>query len=97
MSVEVVQVGDDAVILDKLGTKAIVTHPAAQDAVLVDLGGTMNGTTDRYARMFMLAPGQAAELCAEIILSGARFSTIEHFMADVAGHVKRLLTEGEAG
>jgi hypothetical protein len=95
--VQTVDIGaGEAVLVDELGAVPILTSPAAQDAVLLDLGGKLNAREERWQGRFLFDPDQAAELVAELLASGGAFSSWEHFVELVAGHTSRLAREDAA-
>jgi hypothetical protein len=87
----------EAVLVDELGAHPLLTAPAAEDAVLLDLGGSLNRTDQRWEGRFLMAPGHAAELVAELMTSGAAFSSWDQFAREVAEHVARLAREDRDG
>lgn len=70
--------GGAGVILDELGAKALMSRPTHggphEPAVLLELGGRINKTGKRYhPQQFLMSPGQAAELVAEIAGAATNF------------------------
>lgn len=69
---EIEQLGArEAVMVDALGSAAMVTQPAGEAAVRLDLAGRLNKDTGRWQGTFLMAPGQVAELIAELTITGA--------------------------
>lgn len=87
----------EAVIVDALAAHPLLTSPAAEDAVMVDLGGTLNRSDERWEGRLLLAPGQAAELVAELMASGAAFSSWDQFTREIAEHVRQVLGAPDGG
>lgn len=56
-----------AVLIDQIGAVAIETQPAGEEAVVIDLGGTLNKTDERWKGKFLASPGQAGELVATLV------------------------------
>jgi hypothetical protein len=75
----------EAVLVDELGAHPLLTSPAAEDAVMLDLGGKLNRRDERWSGRMLMSPGQAAELVAELIAASAQFSTVENFLTEVGG------------
>lgn len=58
-----------AVIVDELGAVPILTQPSNEEALLIELGGRLNKMQERRKQKYLLSPGQAAELIANIIVA----------------------------
>lgn len=58
-----------AILLDKLGAVAIRTEPDDEHALLIELGGRLNKSDVRRTEAYLLAPGQAAELVAAVVVA----------------------------
>lgn len=84
-----------AVIVGQLGSKAIITSPHAQDAVVVELGGSLNKTPARepWSGMFLFSPEQTVELVADLILTGGAFTSVDEFLERVATEIERVANE----
>jgi hypothetical protein len=87
----------DAVILDELGCKAILTEPSNELAVVLDLGGRLNRTPARVEHRYIMSAGQAAELIADLTI-GARAvggpAWLEELDRELAAAKARLEAEG---
>lgn len=83
----------EAVLVDALAAHPLLTSPSAEDAVLLDLGGKLNRMDERWEGRLLLSPDQAAELVAEIMASGAAFSSWDQFAHLIAEHVARQVQE----
>jgi hypothetical protein len=79
----------EAVIVEELGAVGLETLPAAERGVLLELGGHMNKSPDSgWSGKFLFAPGQAAELCAELSMAGQ--AADPNFMKELEHHLSRL-------
>lgn len=96
---EVVKIPEGgAVIVGQLGSKAIITSPSAQDAVVLELGGTLNKSGEPWSGMFLISPEQTVELVADLILTGGAFTSVDEFLERVATEIGRVAnSEGGAG
>lgn len=61
-----------AVLIDALGAVAIEARPSGEPAVLIELGGRLNKTDERWSGQFLFSVGQAAELLANVAVAGNR-------------------------
>lgn len=59
----------EGVLLEALGALAVRTEPAGELALVVDLAGKLNKRPDRVHTRYLMAPGQAGELIAEILVA----------------------------
>lgn len=67
----------EAVILDMLGAEAIETQPAGETAILLELGGRLNKSADRWRGKFLMSAPQSAELIATIVVAARRGGSTE--------------------
>jgi hypothetical protein len=82
----------EAILLEALGSKAIITAPAAEFGVVLDLDGKLNKLTTREHHRFLLSPGQVAELIADLTHTLAQLPDDERDAAqrDLADAFERL-------
>lgn len=71
---DVIPLGKDgAVLVDESGAVAIEVTPTGggdqQTAILLELGGKLNKSDDRWKGRFLLAVGQVAELMADLAVA----------------------------
>lgn len=58
----------EAVLVDELGSVVIETLPAAEKALLLELGGELvRSDGERFTGKFLFAPGQVGELIADLV------------------------------
>lgn len=60
----------DAIILTGLGSRVIRLEPTAEIGLLLDLEGRLNKLDIVDAHRYIMTAGQAAELIADVIVSG---------------------------
>lgn len=78
----------EAVLVDELGAKALVTFPALEAGVIVEIGGRRNKMEARSLESYLFAPGQAGELCAAIsraVVDSGSAEIMEAFNAGLHG------------
>jgi hypothetical protein len=78
----------DAVLLDELGCVAILTVPAEETAVVMDLGGRLNRAHSRVVHRYAMSPAQAAELVVELLEAGQSADPAE-FLAAIDAEIER--------
>jgi hypothetical protein len=61
-----------AVLVDELGSVALETLPAAERGVLLELGGRVNRSEERWSGKFLMSWQQAMELCSDVLTSSFR-------------------------
>lgn len=81
----------EAVLLDELGSKVIETLPAAEQAVVLELGGELvRSDGERFTGKFLMSPGQVGELVADLV------STMAEAGVEVLSMVKAELVDALA-
>lgn len=55
------------IIVDRLGSVAVITAPAAEAAIVLDLGGRLNKQEDDVEHRYLFAPGQVTELIVDLV------------------------------
>lgn len=84
----------EAVLVDELGSVVIETLPAAERAVVLELGGELTRSGgERFSGKFLMAPGQVGELIADLVRSmvGSGVDVLEEVKVELA---KALAADG---
>jgi hypothetical protein len=68
----------DPVLMDSVGARVILTEPAGDVALLLDLEGKLNKLQERVAHRFLMPVGMAAELIAELLVTAQHAAVEEH-------------------
>jgi hypothetical protein len=76
----------DAVLLDAIGAKVIGLIPGNEVAIILDLEGRLNKLDVRDVHRYVMSAGLAAELIAELIVTGTEAAHRGSKLGITGGH-----------
>lgn len=83
-----------ACLVDEVGAVGFLSSPTVRQVkpetgIRLDLGGKLNKLPDRYFGRFLLSPGQAGELVAELIVAAESLGARDVLMDELRAAIER--------